>query len=69
MQNIHTYYSQFQHLVQDTLQKGLGPIEKHLRVSNLAFRKKVLLLRKIVSWQQTVVQTTLMLSQDMRLLW
>ena len=47
MQNIHTYYSQFQHLVQDSLQKGLAPIEKHLKVSDLASRKKVLLLRKI----------------------
>lgn len=32
MQNIHIYYKQFQHLVQETLQKGLGPIEKHLKV-------------------------------------
>ena len=47
MQNIHTYYSQFQHLVQASLQKGLAPIEKHLKVSDLASRKKVLLLRKI----------------------
>lgn len=47
MQNIHTYYSQFQRLVQDSLQKGLAPIEKHLKVSDLASRKKVLLLRKI----------------------
>ena len=31
MQNIHTYYKQFQHLVQEDLQKGLAPIEKHLK--------------------------------------
>ena len=32
MQNIHTYYKQFQHMVQEDLQKGLAPIEKHLKV-------------------------------------
>ena len=47
MQNIHIYYSQFQHLVQDSLQKSLAPIEKHLKVSNLAIRKRVLLSREI----------------------
>ncbi len=31
MQNIHTYYKQFQYLVQEDLQKGLAPIEKHLK--------------------------------------
>ena len=31
MQNIHTYYKQFQHLVQEDMQKGLAPIEKHLK--------------------------------------
>ena len=32
MENIHTYYKQFQHLVQERLQKELAPIEKHLKV-------------------------------------
>lgn len=31
MQNILTYYKQFQPLVQEDLQKGLAPIEKHLK--------------------------------------
>ena len=31
MQNLHTYYKQFQFLVQEDLQKGLAPIEKHLK--------------------------------------
>ena len=31
MQNIHTFYKQFQPLVQEDMQKGLAPIEKHLK--------------------------------------
>ena len=32
MENIHTYYKQFLHLVQERLRKELAPIEKHLKV-------------------------------------
>lgn len=32
MENIHTYYKQFQSMVQERLQKELAPIEKHLKV-------------------------------------
>ena len=32
MENIHTYYKQFQFLIQERLQKELAPIEKHLKV-------------------------------------
>ena len=32
MENIHTYYKQFQAMVRERLQKELAPIEKHLKV-------------------------------------
>ena len=32
MENIHTYYKQFQFMIQERLQKELAPIEKHLKV-------------------------------------
>ena len=47
MQNLHTYYKQFQSLVQEDLQKGLAPIEKHLKaylpspISNPSIRSMV----------------------------
>lgn len=34
MQNIHTYYKQFQYLVQEQLQQGLAPVEKKLKVGS-----------------------------------
>ena len=36
MENIHTYYKQFQFMIQERLQKELGPIEKHLKVPSPA---------------------------------
>lgn len=36
MENIHTYYKQFQFMIQERLQKELAPIEKHLKVPSPA---------------------------------